>query len=260
MMTDSLKRSTDESIGIIELTRPEKFNCLSTATLNAIDEARAAFEADQTVRVILIRSQGKHFCTGADLEEVKGIKDSTVELDKFIAGGQATLMRLEASPLPVVVAVQGLCLAGGIELMLSGDICIAADSARFGDQHAQFGLIPGWGGSQRLTRILGLRRALDLFFSGRWMNAAEAEAAGLVNKVVPEDTLGDAAMAYCNGLAAHSRVGLGEMKRLARDGLDLPLAAAMRLERDAVVRHIQSADAAEGLSAFEERRTPVFGR
>ncbi len=257
-MTDFVAHSILDHVGIIELTRPEKFNCLSTATIRGIDLARAEFEANREVRAILIRSQGKYFSTGADLEEVKGIQNSGEKLDDFVGYGQNVLLRLEASPLPVVVAVQGLCLAGGIELMLTADICFAAETARFGDQHAQFGLIPGWGGSQRLTRILGLRRALDLFFSARWMQAGEAEAVGLVNKVVPDDRLHEEAMEYCRDLSARSRIGLAEMKRLAREGLELPLAAAMRLERDAVVRHIQSTDAAEGLSAFESQRTPEF--
>jgi enoyl-CoA hydratase/carnithine racemase len=259
-MTEVVERSIVNSIGIIELTRPDKFNCLSSATLRGIDAARTIFEADPNVRAILIRSRGKYFCTGADLEEVKRIGHSGEELDRFVGSGQDVLMRLEASPLPVVVAVQGLCLAGGIELMLSADISFAAESARFGDQHAQFGLIPGWGGSQRLPRILGLRRALDLFFSARWMSAQEAQAFGLVNNVVPDDKLQEEAMDYCTTLATRSRTGLAEMKRLAREGLELPLSAAMRLERDAAVRHIQSADVAEGLAAFEAKRQPEFKR
>ncbi len=257
-MTNPVLQSIEDGVGIIELARPEKFNCLSTDTMTGIDEALAAFETDRNVRAILVRSQGKHFCTGADLEEVQATKHSSEELDRFIDCGQSTLSRLEASPLPVVVAVQGLCLAGGIELMLAGDICIAAEGAQFGDQHAQFGLIPGWGGSQRLTRILGLRRALDLLYSARWMSATEAHAAGLVNMVAEDENLHGEALAFCHTLTTRSRVGLSEMKRLARDGLELTLDAAMQLEREAAVRHLQSADAAEGLAAFEARRKPKF--
>ena len=258
MMSKPVIHSIEDKVGIIELARPEKFNCLSLEVITAIDEARSEFESKGDVRAILIRAQGKHFCTGADLDAVKNLLQKETELDAFIGFGQAALMRLEACPLPVVVAVQGLCLAGGIELMLCADICFAAESAQIGDQHAQFGLIPGWGGSQRLTRLLGLRRALDLFFSARWMKSQEAQAAGLVNYVVEDDKLNDQAMAYCKTLATRSRVGLAEMKRLARDGLDLSLAASMRLERDSAVRVLQGADAAEGLAAFEARRTPEF--
>jgi enoyl-CoA hydratase/carnithine racemase len=158
----------------------------------------------------------------------------------------------------VIVAVQGLCLAGGIELMLSCDVCFAAESAQFGDQHAQFGLIPGWGGSQRLTRLVGLRRALDLMFSARWLKADEAKEAGLVNYIVPDDNLHEAAMDYCQKIATRSRAGIAEMKRLAREGTDMAIDQQMRLERDAAVRALPSEDVAEGLDAFENRRAPAF--
>jgi enoyl-CoA hydratase len=253
-------RSVDGTTGIIELSRPEKFNCLSVEVHEAIDAARQAFEADPGVRAILLRAQGKHFCTGADLTRVKTAMKDADELDRFIACGMTVLSRLEASPLPVVAAVQGLCLAGGIELMLAADICLAGESAQFGDQHATFGLVPGWGGSQRLTRIIGLRRTLDLLYSARWMKAGEAHAVGLVNYVVPDEALHDEALAYCRTLGTRSRPGLAEMKRLARQGADMTLEQSMRLERDAAVRHLQGADAAEGVASFEERRTPRFSQ
>lgn len=245
--------------GIIELARPDKFNCLSLAAFQAIDTARAGFESDPAVRAILIRAQGRHFCTGADLDEVTATVPDAARLDHFIGFGLGVLDRLEASPLPVVVAVQGLCLAGGIELMLAADVALAADTARFGDQHAQFGLVPGWGGSQRLVRLMGLRPALDLMFSARWLDAAEAQAAGLVNHVVREEELSDRALDYCATLATRSPTGLAEMKRLARKGADLPLAQALELERETAVRHLRGADAAEGLDAFRTRRPPRFG-
>jgi enoyl-CoA hydratase len=253
-------RSVDGTTGIIELSRPEKFNCLSVEVHEAIDAARQAFESDPGVRAILLRAQGKHFCTGADLTRVKTAIADAGELDRFIACGLTVLSRLEASRLPVVVAVQGLCLAGGIELMLAADVCLAAQSAQFGDQHAAFGLVPGWGGSQRLTRIIGLRRTLDLLYSARWMTADEAHAMGLVNYVVPDETLHDEALAYCRTLGTRSRPGLAEMKRLARQGADMTLEQSMRLERDAAVRHLQGPDTAEGLAAFEHRRTPKFSQ
>lgn len=250
----------DESVGVIELSRPDKFNCLSVGAFELIDKARTDFESDRSVRSILIRAQGKHFCTGADLIEVRGRMADPQALDHFIGFGMGTLRRLETSPLPVVVAVQGLCLAGGIELMLSADICFAAAGSQFGDQHAQFGLVPGWGGSQRLTRILGQRRALDLFFSARWMNADEALAQGLVNYVVPDDQLQEVSRAYCKQIATRSRPGIAEMKRLAREGIEMSLDQSMRLERDAAVRHLPGVDVAEGLDAFVNRRKPNFAQ
>ena len=257
-MSDPVNVSVEGSVGIIELARPDKFNCLSLEVHECIARARERFEADRNFRSILICAQGKHFCTGADLTEVKGIMKDPAKLDHFIAFGTENLRALEKSRLPVVVAVQGLCLAGGIELMLSGDVCFAAESAQFGDQHAQFGLIPGWGGSQRLTRLMGLRRSLDLMFSARWLKAEEAKEAGLVNYIVPDNELREAALEYCLTIATRSRPGIAEMKRLAREGADMALDQQMRLERDAAVRALPSEDVAEGLDAFESRRAPAF--
>ncbi len=257
-MSDPVNARVEGNVGIIELARPEKFNCLSLNAHEGISRAREKFEADRAVRSIFICAQGKHFCTGADLDEVKSKLKDARALDHFIAFGMEGLRKLEQSSLPVIVAVQGLCLAGGIELMLSCDVCFAAESAQFGDQHAQFGLIPGWGGSQRLTRLMGLRPALDLMFSARWLKAEEAKQAGLVNYIVPDDKLREAALAYCQKIATRSRPGIAEMKRLAREGADMAIDQQMRLERDAAVRALPSADVMEGLGAFENRRTPAF--
>ena len=257
-MSSPVTASVEGNVGIIELSRPEKFNCLSLEVHELISDARAQFEANRDVRAILIRAQGKHFCTGADLTEVKGKLEDPAALDHFISFGMDGLRALEQSPLPVIVAVQGLCLAGGIELMLACDICFAAETAQFGDQHAQFGLIPGWGGSQRLTRLMGQRRALDLMFSARWLEAGEAKDAGLVNYIVPDADLHEAALEYCQKIATRSRPGIAEMKRLAREGADLGIDQQMRLERDAAVRALPSDDVTEGINAFENRRKPEF--
>ena len=257
-MSDPIVVSIEGGVGIIELARPEKFNCLSLQVHECISAARAEFEANRDIRSILICAQGKHFCTGADLTEVKSKLNDPAALDDFIAFGMKNLRGLETSTLPVVVAVQGLCLAGGIELMLACDVCFGAETAQFGDQHAQFGLIPGWGGSQRLTRLMGQRRALDLMFSARWLKAFEAKEAGLVNYIVPDADLRKGALEYCQKIATRSRPGIAEMKRLARDGADLGIDQQMRLERDAAVRALPSNDVAEGLDAFENRRNPAF--
>ncbi len=251
--------SRSGAIGIIELARPEKFNCLSLACHAALEAAVDGFEQPGSgVRVILIRAQGKHFCTGADLDEVKSLRGDAGKLKHFIGYGHSVLKRLEASDLPVVAACQGLALAGGSELMLACDVIFAARDARIGDQHAQFGLIPGWGGSQRFPRIVGLRRGLDLFFSARWIDADTALQWGLVNYVVEPDQLGAAALEYCAKLATRSRVGIAAMKRLARQGLEGTLQAGLKLEEDLVSAALLGDDVSEGLAAFEARRAPEF--
>lgn len=247
------------AVGVIELARPDKFNCLSLAVHGAIAGALDEFEAQASgVRVVLIRAQGKHFCTGADLDEVKLLRNRPDDIAHFIRYGHAVLRRLEASGLPVVAACQGLALAGGSELMMACDVIFASSDFRIGDQHAQYGLVPGWGGSQRLPRIVGVRRALDLFYSARWIDAPTALAWGLVNYVVEPDKLAETSMAYCVQLASRSRPGLAAMKRLARQGLDLPLPDGLALEQDLISRELLNEDVSEGLAAFEARRPPVF--
>lgn len=251
--------SREGAVGVIELARPEKFNCLSLAVHGAIEKAIDDFEQPGSgVRAVLLRARGQHFCTGADLDEVKGLRSDPAKIDHFIRYGHAVLQRLEASPLPVVAACQGLALAGGSELMMACDIVFASSDFRIGDQHAQYGLVPGWGGSQRLPRIVGLRRGLDLFFSARWIDAPTALQWGLVSYVVEPDKLGEAALAYCRQLATRSRGGLATMKRLAREGMDRTLVDGLKLEQDVMATELLSDDVSEGLAAFAARRPPVF--
>jgi enoyl-CoA hydratase len=259
MSASPLAVSREGAVGIIELARPEKFNCLSLAVHAAIEAAMDEFEqAGSGVRAVLLRAQGKHFCTGADLEEVKALRSDPASIDHFIRYGHQVLRRLEGSDLPVVAACQGLALAGGSELMMACDVIFAASDFRIGDQHAQYGLVPGWGGSQRLPRIVGLRRGLDLFFSARWIDAPTALQWGLVNYVVESDKLAEASLAYCTQLATRSRGGLALMKRLARQGMDRPLAEGLQLEQDAMATELLNDDVSEGLAAFAARRPPVF--
>lgn len=248
----------DGAVGIIRLNRPDKLNCLSLAVMRAITAAMDRFENDRGVRCVLVVAEGKQFSTGADLEEVQALRSDRDALADFVATGHAALSRLEASPLPVVAAVQGLALAGGLELMMACDIAFAAESARFGDQHAQFGLIPGWGGSQRLPRLIGLRRAMDLFFSAAWVDAKTAKDWGLVNRVTKDKALHDDAMAYCRALAERSHSGLATMKRLARNGIEISLADGLKLEQALAPDALMAPDVTEGLDAFKTRRKPNF--
>ncbi|MBP6012719.1 MAG: enoyl-CoA hydratase/isomerase family protein [Alphaproteobacteria bacterium] len=257
-MAEAVLKSVEGGVGVLELNRPDKFNCLSSAVVAGLDTGLTALEGDRSVRAVLIRAKGKNFCTGAHLDEVLAARKNRNELSAFIADGHRLLRRFEESRLPVVAAVQGLCLAGGLELMMSCDVVFAAQSARFGCQHARYGLVPGWGGTQRLPRLVGLRRALDLMYSGRWLSAAEAREFGLVNHVVADEALASSAEAYCADLAGKSRGGLAAMKSLTRAGIDLPLTDGLTLEQGAVVDALMSADVSEGLAAFQARREPVF--
>ncbi|MBX3503904.1 MAG: enoyl-CoA hydratase/isomerase family protein [Parvibaculum sp.] len=247
-----------DSIGFIELNRPAKFNCLSSTLIAAIESALDACEGDGSVRAVLIRARGKHFCIGADLDEVLDVRNDKERLARFLAGGHRMMRRLEASRLPVVAQVQGLCLAGGLELAMACDVVIASASAQLGCQHARYGLMPGFGGTQRLARLAGQRRALDLMFSARWLKAGEAQSWGLVNHVVDDGALADAAEAYCTQLAAKNLEGIAAMKRTCREGLDRPFEEALQMEQEVAIAALMSANVTEGLAAFRENREPSF--
>ena len=245
-------------VGVMSLNHPDRFNCLSSSVVAGLDDALTQFETDPDVRAALLLARGKHFCTGADLDEVLDVRRDRARLTAFVAGGHRLLRRLERSPLPMVAAVNGLCLAGGLELMMACDVVFAGRSAQFGCQHAKYGLVPGWGGTQRLARLVGHRRALDLMFSSRWLTAEEAHAWGLVNHLAADDALASVAETYCADLAGKSRNGLAIMKHLCREGLDGSLEEGLGLEERLVVDALMGADVSEGLAAFQVRRQPVF--
>jgi enoyl-CoA hydratase len=264
MMQDDdapVRISFRDGVGTIQLSRPAVFNCLSQRMLSGIGAAIATFERDGA-RAVLVVAEGKNFCTGAALDEVEAARGAETELRDYLALGHSVLDRIEASPLPIIAAVQGLCLAGGIELALTCDVVFAAEDARFGDQHAAFGLIPGWGGSQRLTRAVGLRRALDLMYSARWLDAPTAIQWGLVNYLAPPARLRDEALAYARLLATRSQGGLAAIKRLGRHAADdgRSLADGLRREQQEAMRVLTGIDINEGLAAFRERRVPNFAR
>jgi len=251
---------TEGHVGLIIINRADKFNCLSMEVHQGLQGALLAHEENPEVRAILLCSEGKHFCTGADLDEVQTTiqADDKDALQFFVELGHKTCIGFEQTSLPVVGAVQGFCLAGGLEISLGCDLIFAADDAVFGDQHANYGLIPGWGGSQRLPRIIGFRRSLDLMMSGRRLKAQEAQQWGMVNYLAAADELREKALEYCHLLASKSADGLGMMKDLAYSGVDLPLESALKLEQNEAVKGLKSADVKEGLAAFNERREPIF--
>jgi enoyl-CoA hydratase len=247
-----------DGVGVMTLNRPDKFNCISTGLMEGMSAAIEAFDNDRDVRVILLNANGKTFCTGADLDEIMAARKSREALKAYIGRIHEVFRRLETSPLPVVVSINGLALAGGIEMMLACDVAFAAESAKIGDQHAQYGLIPGGGGTQRLPRLVGLRRALDLMYTNRWLDAVEAERWGLVNYVVADEALAEATLDYCRNLARKSRAGLAAMKQLSRQGLELSPSDGLTLEEEAVSEGLMGRDVEEGLAAFQARREPNF--
>ena len=256
-MTDVTYQAHDR-VALAKLNRPDKFNCISSGLLTALSDCLDQAEQNPDVRVLLLCAEGQHFCTGADLDEVQAASDSDESLAGYMNQGHEVMLRLEASAMPVVAAVNGYCLAGGLELAMCADVVFLANNARMGCQHAQYGLVPGWGGTQRLPRLVGLRRALDLMFSARWLEPDEALAWGLANRVVAADALLQEALDYAQTIARGNPEGLSAMKRLAREGIEAPLEESLALEQQVAVPVLRSDNVAEGLSAFQERRKPEF--
>ena len=258
MTGQGLELRVEGQIGLVELARPERSNCLTQGMWNDLGVALDKFRSEDNVRAILICAKGKSFCTGAELDELEIARSDAESLRSFLENGQRVCRKMETSPIPIVGAVQGLCLAGGLELVLACDVVFAAGSARFGDQHAKYGLFPGWGASQRLPALVGMKRAIDLMFSARWLDAETAEAWGLVNYLVQDEKLRGEAISYCEMLCQRSRPALAAMKRMAREGASENLEVRLNQEVLTATTLFVGGDVDEGLKAFKEKREPNF--
>jgi len=250
--------ATGGGIARITLNRPDRLNAISPELLQDLDRACDAVEADAAVRVVTLTAAGRTFCAGADLRAVKELSPDAQRWNAFMGLWHRVFDRIEALPVPVIAGVHGLALAGGLELVLVADLVVADEGARLGDQHANFGLVAGGGGSQRLPRLIGARRAKELMLLGGWLSAAEALAWGLVNRVAPAGTVAKAVEEMAATLAAGSGSANRTVKALVNRAFDTDLAEGLELERRLVAQHMRSADAAEGLRAFAEKRKPVF--
>ena len=244
-------------IARVVLNRPAQLNAISPTLLEELARVCDAIEADPSVRVATLTAAGRAFCAGADLKAVEELALDAVRWSGFMRLWHTVFNRIEALRVPVIAGVHGLALAGGLELLLVADLVIADESARLGDQHANFGLVAGGGGTQRLPRVVGARRAKELMMLGGWLSAAEAREWGLVNRVVAAGTVTSAVEDMAATLAAKSRSATATVKSLVR-AADGDLARGLEREMSLVAAHMRSNDAAEGLAAFAARRTPTF--
>ena len=258
MELTTLTYAADGGIARAVLNRPAQLNAISPGLLEDLDRVCEAVEKDRAVRVVTLTAAGRAFCAGADLKAVKELVPDPVRWSGFMRLWHRVFNRIEALPVPVIAGVHGLALAGGLELTLVADLVVMDATARLGDQHANFGLIAGGGGSQRLPRLIGARRAKELMLLGGWVDAGQALAWGLVNRVVPAGGVAAAVEELARELALKSKGASRTAKRLVAEGLDLSLADGLELELRLAGEHMRSADATEGLRAFAEKRTPVF--
>lgn len=231
------------------LNRPERLNAIGPETVAALDDLPSQN------RVLVIAARGRAFSAGGDLTAFSAPAGDDA-LERFHASISAVLRRIELLPVPVIAAVNGITVAGGLEVVAACDITVAAESATFGDGHSRFGLLPGGGGSVRLPRRIGVTRAKYLMFTGETVPATTMEAWGLVSRVVPDAALVPAVEELSGLLAARSRDGLARMKGLIDTGLASTLDDALEREQVVVGEHTGPADHHEGLAAFRERRAP----
>jgi enoyl-CoA hydratase len=245
-------------IARVVLNRPARLNAISPELLEDLWRVCDAVEGDTAVRAVTLTAAGRAFCAGADLAAVRDLSPDPEKWARFMRLWHRVFNRIEALPVPVVAGVHGLALAGGLELTFVADLVVADEAARLGDQHANFGLVAGGGGSQRLPRLIGARRAKEMMLLGGWLSAGQALDWGLVNRVAPTGTLGTVVEEMAAALAAGSGSAARTVKALVNRAFDVDLASGLELELSLVAAHMRSPEAAEGLSAFAEKRKPVF--
>ena len=239
----------------IVLDRPEALNAVSTAMATALAAATARVAADPNVRCVVLRSsQERAFCVGADLKERNGYSDEQLRAQRVVYRRMAAA--LLAVPVPVVAAVAGYALGGGLELALLSDLVVADETAVVGLPEVSVGVIPGLGGTQLLPRRIGTARAAELIYTARRIDAAEALALGVVDRVVPAGEALLAASGIAGTIARNSPVGVRNAKRAIRLGTGTDLASALEIEDGAWRATAFSADRAEGVRAFVEKRAP----
>jgi enoyl-CoA hydratase len=241
-------------VGIVRLNRPQALNALNVTLMDELLGAVEAFDADAGVGCILITGSDKAFAAGADIKEMA---DKTY-IDIFRADYTADYERLTRVRKPVIAAVAGFALGGGCELAMMCDFIIAADTAKFGQPEIKLGIIPGIGGTQRLTRAVGKAKAMDLILTGRMMDAAEAERSGLVARVVPAASLMEEAMKVAETIAALSQPSLLAAKEAVNRSFETSLAEGVRFERRVFHALFATKDRKEGMTAFIEKRPPRF--
>jgi enoyl-CoA hydratase len=249
----------DGEVARLTLSRADKLNPLGWETVRELKDAVAAIEMRRDVFAVVITGHGRGFSAGGDLEGYLTLYRKPDQFAAFLDDFYKMLTAIEASEKIYVAAVNGVCVAGGIELLLACDLAIAADTARIGDGHLNFGQLPGAGSSQRLPRAVGLLHAKHLMLTGEMLCAADARQIGLVNEVVPAAELDGAVNRLLDKMRDKSRVGLSGVKQLANATLSMDLDAGLKHEIEFVHRYATTEpDAIEGLIAFKEKRKPAF--
>lgn len=256
-MFETVLVASEANIAVVTLNRPDKLNALNAQLLRELDLALTSLEADESVRVVILTGAGdKAFAAGADIAAMASL--SPAQARAFAQQGQAICAKLENARFPVIGAINGFALGGGCEIALSCDFLYASDKAKLGQPEVNLGVIPGFGGTQRLARRVGVGHARELCLTGAMVDSAEALRIGLVNRVVPHAELLDKAREVAKTIASKGPLAIAQCKRVILRGADVPLPVANELEVQAFAGLFQSADQIEGMAAFLAKRAAVF--
>ncbi len=254
MAAEMILVETHGPVGLIRLNRPAARNALCDQLMRELGAQLRAFDADAGIRAIVITGSEKAFAAGADIKEMQPRRYPAVAMDDFITEWE-TVSQIRT---PVIAAVAGYALGGGCELAMMCDIILAADTARFGQPEINLGVIPGAGGTQRLTRAVGKAKAMEMILTGRMMDAEEAERASLVARVVPAERLIEEALALAGRIAELSPVAVATAKQAVNRAFETMLAEGVRVERTLFHPLFGTHDQIEGMAAFVEKRKPAF--
>ena len=254
MAYETLVVETRGNVGLITLNRPQALNALNSVVLKDLKQAYAAFHADDAIGAIVLTGSERAFAAGADIKEMQPLNFADIYKSEFISGWE----EIWRARKPVIAAVSGFALGGGCELAMMCDFIIASETAKFGQPEITLGVIPGMGGSQRLTRAVGKSKAMDMVLTGRMMDAAEAERAGLVSRVVAPERLLDEALEAAAKIASLSRPSVLMAKEAVNRAFEGTLEEGLRFERRLFHSLFATEDQKEGMSAFIEKRKPDF--
>lgn len=254
MAYETILTETRDKVGLITINRPQALNALNSTVVAEINQALDLHERDPAIGCVVITGSEKAFAAGADIKEMSGLSFPETYIDDFITSWDRVSQRRK----PIVAAVSGFALGGGCELAMMCDFIIASDTAKFGQPEIRLGVIPGAGGTQRLTRFVGKSKAMDMCLTGRMMDAAEAERCGLVSRVVPAAELLDEAMKAAQAIASMSLPVAMMVKESVNRAYETTLAEGVRFERRVFHSVFATADQKEGMAAFVEKRKPDF--
>ena len=255
MAYENITVETRDHVGLITLNRPKAMNALNTALMIELGEALMKFDADPTVGAMVLTGSEKAFAAGADIKEMQPKSFVDVYGQDFITDHWEVVTRIRK---PVIAAVAGYALGGGCELAMMCDFILAADTAKFGQPEINLGVMPGAGGSQRLTRFVGKSKSMEMNLTGRFMDADEAERSGLVSRIIPADKLVEEAVATAAKIADKGPLAVMATKEAVNRSYETTLAEGVRFERRMFHALFSTADQKEGMEAFAEKRTPKF--